>query len=205
MTFAQAFAEIRPLIRWCPTSTGLERMPLPTAVVERLPSEYLEALEVLGAGEGFVGQNYLRLYPLDELVAVNQAYQIETYLPGLVMFGSTGGGEAYGFLFKWDDYQIIRVPFVPLDLEYAAEHPAGFAAFLIALASDPPESEDLPFPPLINEEALGKEVHEKQPIALGGTPGPENQILVEPKIHAELCRFWNKVFARAKAESVSGA
>src|SRR5437879_184758 len=50
-----------------------------------------------GGREAFLGEIYLRLYRLQELVALNVAYDVSTLLPGVIIFGSNGGGEAFGF------------------------------------------------------------------------------------------------------------
>ena len=46
-------------------------------------------------GEGFVGRAYLILWPIEKLRELNDAYQVEQYAPGFLIFGSDGGGEAF--------------------------------------------------------------------------------------------------------------
>lgn len=45
-----------------------------TALEMRPSAEYVAVLEFTNGGEGFVGQNYLRLYSTKELLVVNRAY-----------------------------------------------------------------------------------------------------------------------------------
>src|SRR6266849_5688018 len=52
------------------------------------------------AGEGFLGINFLRLYPRDELTAANREYHVSEFLPGCQLSGSDGCGNAYLFDFE---------------------------------------------------------------------------------------------------------
>src|SRR5258706_13646045 len=64
----------------------------------RLPDDYLQFLQQTNGGEGFVGANaYIILWPIEELIKMNKAYEVAEYAPGLFLFGSDGGGEAYAF------------------------------------------------------------------------------------------------------------
>ncbi len=38
----------------------------------RLPAEYVQFLEQMNGGEGFVGNNFLRAWPVEELISVQQ-------------------------------------------------------------------------------------------------------------------------------------
>ena len=63
----------------------------------KLPKDYVEFLKLSNGGEGFVGKKYVIFWGADELSSMNQSYEIQSYVPGLLVFGSSGGGEAYGF------------------------------------------------------------------------------------------------------------
>ena len=184
-------------IRWYRTASGFPKSRLDAALT--LPDSYLTVLAEVGPGEGFVGSEYLRLYALDELQAVNDAYQSATYLPGHVIIGSNGCGEAFVLDLRSDPPPVIQVPFVPLDTEYAETLAATFAQFWDHLLSA--QATEEPFPPLVNEGTLGLEVTERHPIVLGGRPGVENQVLVPAIKHSELARFWNKTFQVVRQRS----
>ena len=63
-----------------------------------LPSEYLEFLRFTDGGESFIGPNsYAMLWKIDELLRFNREYEVPEYAPGLFLFGSNGGGEAFAF------------------------------------------------------------------------------------------------------------
>jgi hypothetical protein len=60
---------------------------------------------------GIVGQSYVSIFPLNDLFELNKNYEVDIYFPGFVLFGSDGGGEAYGFV-KNEEFGIYRIPFV---------------------------------------------------------------------------------------------
>jgi hypothetical protein len=96
-----------------------------------LPEDYLEFLRAANGGEGFVGPNsYLILWRAEELVEMNESYQVGEYAPGLFLFGSDGGGEAFAFDFRSDAKDIIAVPFVGMDLSAIRPLSQNFAGFL---------------------------------------------------------------------------
>lgn len=63
----------------------------------KLPPDYAEFMKKHNGGEGFIGDNYVILWRVEELAPFNRDYEVEQYAPGLIMFGSKGGGEAYAF------------------------------------------------------------------------------------------------------------
>jgi hypothetical protein len=179
--------------RWRATTSGpfFETAEPPAEFVEALPKDYLAAVAEFGGREGFLGETYLRLYQLQELVALNIAYEVPALLPEVIVFASNGGGEAYAF--PLGQAGVFQVPFLPLSAEYADRRAANFGEFLRSLAASG-ES------PAHDPAGVGMEVHDKHPICLGGSPtDPANKVLVPPAKHVELCRFWNKVFCDAVA------
>jgi hypothetical protein len=61
--------------------------------VTALPQGYLDFLYRYNGGEGFVGPNaYVIFWRLGELAELNEAYQVAEFAPGLLAFGSNGGG-----------------------------------------------------------------------------------------------------------------
>ena len=76
-----------------------------------LPSEYLDFLGQHNGGEGFIGDNYIICWKAEELADFNREYEVETFAPGILLFGSDGGGEGYGFDTQSAGMPIVRVPF----------------------------------------------------------------------------------------------
>jgi len=101
-----------------------------TASGFRLPDGYAEFLQQTNGGEGFVGNAYLILWRVEELLEMNKAYQVAEYAPGLFLFGSDGGGEAFAFDTRSDAKPIVTVPFVGMELKLARPVASDFQAFL---------------------------------------------------------------------------
>jgi SMI1/KNR4 family protein SUKH-1 len=96
----------------------------------KLPAEYVEFLKLTNGGEGFIGRNYAILWRVEELASMNESYEVRKYAPGLLIFGSSGGGEAYGFDARTPQWPIVQVPFVGMDWDYADPMGESFNAFL---------------------------------------------------------------------------
>jgi hypothetical protein len=82
------------------------------ALQVELPSDYNEFLRASNGGEGFLGQNYIALWRVEELKERNDGYGVEQFAPGLILFGSDGGGEAYAFDTRANPWVVVQVPFI---------------------------------------------------------------------------------------------
>ncbi len=99
-----------------------------------LPEEYVRFLRLANGGEGFVGPHaYVMLWRLEELLEFNRGYDVDEFAPGLFLFGSDGGGEAYAFDSRSPQKPIVSVPFVGMELDEAWPIGANFDEFLEAL------------------------------------------------------------------------
>jgi SMI1 / KNR4 family (SUKH-1) len=97
----------------------------------KLPVEYVEFLKLTNGGEGLIGKNaYVMLWGVEELASMNQSYEVQKYAPGLLIFGSDGGGEAYGFDTRTPQWPIVQVPFVGLAWNLARPMGKSFNIFL---------------------------------------------------------------------------
>jgi hypothetical protein len=95
-----------------------------------LPQDYTAFLKQANGGEGIVGPNaYLILFAVDELASLNKAYQVEDYVPGLLIFGSDGGGEAFAFNTR-NAMRVVRVPFVGMDTSTVEPLADTFTTFI---------------------------------------------------------------------------
>src|SRR4051794_39295703 len=117
--------------------------PLTTAELEQfrrecdfeLPKDYLEFLQRWNGGRGFIGRNgYVNLRPLGELVESNKAYHVDELAPGLFIFGSNGGSEAFAFDTRTSPMPVVSVQFIGMDLEELWEWGANFTDFLDVLS-----------------------------------------------------------------------
>jgi hypothetical protein len=59
---------------------------------------------------------WFQLWPLADVQSLNDQYEVAEYAPELVAFGSDGGGEMLAFDAK---NQIVKVPFIGMEMEYA--------------------------------------------------------------------------------------
>jgi hypothetical protein len=101
----------------------------------RLPTDYKSFMISRGGGEGFIGEQYLVIWQIGELIEFNRNYEAEKYAPGLVLFGSNGAGEAFAFDARPGENMIIRVvPFIGMALEDAIPIADNFEKFLFRWA-----------------------------------------------------------------------
>jgi hypothetical protein len=156
---------LAPTMSWSQSGYGFAAEGPSTDLLARLPLQYVEFLKALGAGEGFLGVNFLRLYPLDELAAANREYHVSEFLPGCQLFGSDACGNAYVFDLEKHPAEIIRAPFIPLDRAFASSMGSDFLAFVQSLAAVPQGYRGA-VPSRPNPKTAGKEIHELKPVVL---------------------------------------
>lgn len=167
-----------------------------------LPPDYIEFLKLTNGGEGFIGDRYVILFPVEVLADLNKAYQVEVYVPGLLIFGSNGGGEAFGFDTRRSPWAVVQVPFIGMDWTLAKPYAATFGAFVQTLGSTPLPDEV----PHGTEPAAasGMEIVEITPSILGGEPrDPANKRAVDRTTHQQLVRYWNKVIRQLREQGGS--
>jgi|SRR3954452_25197944 hypothetical protein len=96
-----------------------------------LPSDYLDFLRQHDGGEGFIGDNYIIFWRAGQLGDFNREYEVGKYAPGIVLFGSDGGGEGYGFDTSTGDMPIVRIPFIGMERRYATPIARNFADLFV--------------------------------------------------------------------------
>ena len=179
------------------TEPLFEISPVPPRFTDVLPVDYLTAIREFGGREGFLGDQYLRLHRLDELIVLNAAYNIPNLAPEIIIFGSDGGCEAFAFTLH--DKVVVQIPFIPLSIENAIAKSHSFTGFIQQLNDTGTALEN-------DQSLLGMQLHTIQPIALGGDPvAPENRALVLPRQHAEFVKYWNQVYHNARSQSQKDA
>lgn len=96
-----------------------------------LPSDYKMFLKITNGGEGFIGDNsYVMFWPLKDLNDLNDSYEVDEFAPGLLLFGSNGGGEAFAFDTRSKSINIVQVPFVGMELNLIQELTTTFNKFI---------------------------------------------------------------------------
>ncbi len=106
------------------------------------PEDYLDVMRVSNGAVGFVGDGgYLRLFRIEDLVQYNVDYRVEEWAPGLFLFGTDGGGEAFAFDTRQPEMPIVIVPFIGMSLDDALPCGSSFKDFFERLAD--PDGDDL--------------------------------------------------------------
>lgn len=98
----------------------------------RLPKSYVDFLLTRNGGEGFVGKHYLVLWKVEDLITMNEAYHVAEFVPKILLFGSDGGGEAFGFDTRFEPCSIISTPFIGMSLQLTKTIAPDFESFLLA-------------------------------------------------------------------------
>lgn len=98
-----------------------------------LPKEYIEFMLFSNGGEGTIGQSYLALWRVEDIIELNEAYKVSEYAPGLLIIGSDGGDTAYCIDMNIDKLPIVQVPFIGMDLDEVCICGNTFIDFLESL------------------------------------------------------------------------
>jgi SMI1 / KNR4 family (SUKH-1) len=100
------------------------------------PADYYQFMSQYDGGEGFIGEHYLVLWKNSQLKQFNDEYEFSIYAPGLVAFGSNGGGEALAFDTRVEPYSVVIVPFIGMCDDDAIPLASSFSDFLNRLKND---------------------------------------------------------------------
>lgn len=152
-----------------------------------LPDDYCVFLQRTNGGEGYLKQHFVILWRLEELLKFNEAYHTREYAPGLFLFGSNGGGEAFAFDRRTHSC-VVNIPFVGMDLSLVELVYLSFSELLEG------EHSFQALADLANSGQTGMEILEITPVILGGSPNdPASKILVNREKHIQAVSYWNKV------------
>jgi hypothetical protein len=96
-----------------------------------LPTDYRDFLRMSNGGNGSIGEGvYVELWAVGELAQLNDSYQVAEYCPGVLAFGSDGGGEAFAFDLRLESKRVVAVPFIGMDENLISAVAGTFAAFM---------------------------------------------------------------------------
>lgn len=86
----------------------------------QLPIQYKQFMLYSNGAEGELGENsYLVIWPIEEIISLNEAYSVNQYTPGILYFGSDGGDIAYAFDIRNENVTIVEIPFESIHIEDA--------------------------------------------------------------------------------------
>jgi hypothetical protein len=126
------------------TAVWTRRPPASAAAIESLeascdftlPEEYLSFLRFSDGGDGVlcIEPWYFQLCSAEEVVAYNQGYNVEEFLPGFFALGSNGGGEMLAIRKRdGSPCPVYMVPFIPMAESDAVQIAHDFEMFAMAL------------------------------------------------------------------------
>lgn len=104
-----------------------------------LPEEYLSFLRYSNGGEGSlcIEPWYFQLCSAEEVIAYNQGYNVEEFLPGWLAIGSNGGGDMLAICKRdGSPCPVYMVPFIPMAESDAVQIAHDFEMFVMALGRD---------------------------------------------------------------------
>lgn len=135
--------------------------------------------------EGWLGEEYVRVYADSERARIGELYDFQTFLPGYEPWGSWG----LDALCLAPDSHLYAVDWIPLEESFRKQRYASVRALEEELVRLHEATSAY--------DHFQKEVHFVKPIIFGGDP-KEAPMMVDQATHAELCRFWNQTYARLK-------
>ncbi len=95
-----------------------------------LPDDFLSFFMFSNGAVGKIGINYLRIVKAEELIPFNEQIFALMDTPRLFLFGSDGGGEAYGIDFRGKNPIIVQIPFIGMEWDAAIIKGNSFYEFL---------------------------------------------------------------------------
>jgi hypothetical protein len=140
--------------------------------------------------EGWLGEDYVRVYAEADRQRIAELYQFGAFLPSYEPWGSWG----LDALCLGSDGCLYTIDWIPLAESFRKQQYDSVADFEADIAR-------------LNEatptyEHFGKEVHFTHPLVLGGDPHA-SPVTLDQATHAEACCFFNKLYRELQTQSPS--
>lgn len=130
-----------------PTAEWIRETPANPDSIDRLVAEskielseeYLTLLRYSNGGEGdlAVRPGWFQIWPVEEVIALNEGYEVEQNVPGFFGFGSNGGGKLFAFDTRGDKpWQVVMIPFIPMTVENTIIIAKDFEVFIQAMGHE---------------------------------------------------------------------
>ena len=94
----------------------------------KFPSDYKEFLNFTNGLEGEIADGYLVFWSAEELVELNQAYNVKEFVSDIILIGSDGAEDA--FAFDTINMNIVKLPFIGMGYIANEKLSATFKDFL---------------------------------------------------------------------------
>lgn len=95
-----------------------------------LPEDYKEFLRFTDGYAGPIGEGYIDLFAAQQIAEMQRGYEVEQNVPGFLLIGSNGGGEAFGFDKRTHPWKVAMLPFIVMDWKDSIFAGNTFADFL---------------------------------------------------------------------------
>ncbi len=100
-------------------------------------SDYLAFMHEHNGCDGPVGrEGYISIWPLETAISRTERCSVPEFAPGLLLFGSDGGNEAFAFDRQEASWPIVSVPLVGLSRKEMKFVAPTFSEFIKRLATD---------------------------------------------------------------------
>jgi hypothetical protein len=121
---------------WQVAPTGADEAAIQALIATvgvTLPPEYIEYLRVNNGGEGdlAVEPGWFQVWPAEQVIELNRAYEVHDNLPKFFGIGSNGGGELLAFDARSESpWPVVMIPFMPMDEAEARPVAPDFESFV---------------------------------------------------------------------------
>src|SRR5258708_17677217 len=106
---------------------------LQNELLTQLPRGFAEFLLHSNRAEGAICKGYVILWCAERIAKLNEAYAVQEFAPGLLLFGTDGGNMGYGFDIRSDSTTVVETPLVGMDWSETRTVASDFAEFLMFL------------------------------------------------------------------------
>lgn len=98
-----------------------------------VPTEYIEIIQLASDIEfNISGQMYIRIWGASGCIEMNEAYEVQKYLPNSLAIGDDEGGGVFIYLHGKDGFGIYYNRFADLDIEEAVKIAPSLTELLVS-------------------------------------------------------------------------
>jgi hypothetical protein len=107
----------------------------------KFSDDYIQFILWSNGGEGYIGNRYFCIWPIQQIEKINQIINIKQYLPNFLLIGGNTGSEGYALEFSSNltitEQRLYRVSRGDLDIDTSVLIGESFLSGLINMYEDP--------------------------------------------------------------------
>ncbi len=130
------FSKLTGRMRLFPGASEEELKNLSCLLPYPLPDDFLSFLKFSNGAFGMIGKYYLEICKAEDILKINKEYLVQYYIPELIIFGTDGGGEGYGFDYREKKTIVVDVPFIGMEWNLARKKGDSFFDFMQKINND---------------------------------------------------------------------